>query len=215
MAAAARRIPMNQEQPSNINTPQYWDAVYRREWESKAVTSGRYQRDYAPIHDAIIALIPDGASVLDIGCGPGLLCRKIKRARPRARVMGVDFSAVTIENNRATEPELGVEYAVVDIRTALPSLPRDWDVISMCEVIEHLDEPLRILDEAVALLRPGGLFILTTPHDNEIPSPEHVRQWGHDELFHVLAKYADTVSFTHFPPPWFSPWMMAHFVKRG
>src|SRR4030095_1795569 len=63
----------------NINTPEYWDRVYRGEWESGQATGENYSRDYGPIHDAIIRLIPDGSTVLDIACGPGLLCRKIKQ----------------------------------------------------------------------------------------------------------------------------------------
>ena len=67
---------------------------------------------------------------------------------------------------------------------------------------------------AMKLLKPGGRFILTCPHDNAIPDPEHLRIWGHDELFHLLAPYSDTVSFTHFPPPWFHIWMLAYLAKR-
>jgi hypothetical protein len=65
----------------------------------------------------------------------------------------------------------------------------------------------------MGLLREGGRFIVTCPHDDAIPDPEHVRLWGHDEMFHLLATYGDTVSFTHFPPPWFHVWMLAHVTK--
>ena len=198
---------------SNINTADYWDEIYSHEWQQGKVLAEDYNRDYGPIHDAIIALIPDGSSVLDIACGPGILCRKIKQRVANAQVMGVDFSQYTIEKNRELDHLLGVEYVCLDIGNSLSSIKREFDVITMCEILEHLDEPERVVAEAMSLLRRGGRFILTCPHDNEIPDPEHVRPWGHDEIFHLLAPYSNTISFRHFPPPYFHVWMQAYLTK--
>ena len=88
-----------------------------------------------------------------------------------------------------------------------------FDVVCMCEILEHLDEPEEVVASAFKLLKPGGRFILTCPHDNSIPDHEHVRVWGHDDLFHLLATYAREVTFVHFPPPYFHVWMMAHVTK--
>jgi len=199
---------------SNINTANYWNTVYRKEWDAGQVTSPQYSRDYGPIHDAVVALIPDGSRVLDIACVPGLLCAKIKQRRPASQILGVDYSDVTIQRCRERDRALGVEYGCVDIRRDLLTLGRQFDVVCMCEILEHLDEPERIVSEAMSLLKPGGRFILTCPHDDGIPDAEHVRQWGHDELFHLLAQYGDTVSFTHFPPPWFHLWILAYLTKQ-
>ena len=198
---------------SNLNTPDYWDGVYRAEWESGRVTSGEYYRDYGPLHDAILELVPDGARVLDVACGAGVLCRKIKAARPAAAVNGVDFAEYTIARNRELDGG-AVEYVCLDVRTELSSLAAEFDVVTMCEILEHLDEPERVVADAIALLRPGGRFVVTCPHDGAIPDPEHVREWGHDELFHLLAPYSDAVTFVHFPPPWYDAWMLAHLAKQ-
>ena len=200
---------------SNINTADYWDRVYRQEWETGSVLGGNYHRDYGPIHDAILSLVPDGSRVLDIACGAGLLCRKIRQRLPATSVLGVDFAAYTIERNKRRDADVGVEYQCVDIRQRLSSISRTFDVITMCEILEHLEEPERIVSEAFGLLRPGGRFILTCPHDDAIPDPEHVRRWGHDEVFHLLAPYGQTVSFMHFPPPYFHIWLMAYVDKQS
>jgi len=167
----------------NINTPGYWDGVYRQEWESGCVQGGNYHRDYAPIHDAVIGLIADGNSVLDIACGAGLLCRKIKQRLPSTQVFGVDFAQYTIEKNQKEDRSLGVEYRCLDIRNSLSSLDRKFDVVMMCEILEHLDEPEKIVQEALGLLKAGGRF-------------------------------SDTISFVHFPPPYFHIWMMAYLTKK-
>lgn len=199
---------------TNINTPEYWDEVYRSEWESGRALSADYSRDYGPIHDAIIGLIDAGSRVLDVACGPGLLCRKVRERVRGAQVLGVDFSQYTIARNQERDASLGIAYRQLDIRTALPRLDGEFDVITMCEILEHLEQPEAVVSAAMDLLKPGGRFILTCPHDDGIPDPEHLRSWGHDELFHLLAPYSDTVSFMHFPPPYFHIWMLAYLVKR-
>lgn len=197
----------------NVNTPEYWDGVYLREWESGSVQGECYHRDYGPIHDAVLELIPDGSEVLDIACGAGVLCRKIKRSRAGCEVLGIDFSDYMIARNREHDAALGIDYRCLDIRTGLGTIQRQFDVVCMCEILEHLEEPEAVVDAAVSLLKPGGRFILTCPHDNSIPDHEHIRIWGHDDLFHLLANYAREVTFVHFPPPWFHIWMMAYLTK--
>ena len=198
----------------NVNTPEYWNQVYLEEWESGRVQGDCYHRDYGPIHDAVLNLIPQGQpTVLDIACGAGVLCRKIKRARPGAGVLGIDFAEYMIERNREQDSGLDIEYRCLDIRTDLGSLARPFDVVCMCEILEHLEEPQEVVATAFRLLKPGGRFILTCPHDNDIPDHEHVRVWGHDDVFHLLAAYAREVTFVHFPPPWFHIWMMAYVNK--
>ncbi len=199
--------------PTNINTPEYWDQVYRQEWETGQVTSQNYSRDYGPIHEAIIGLIPNGSRVLDIACGTGLLGRKIKQRLPASEVMGVDFSAYTIAQNQKRDQSLGIEYRCLDLRHSLDAIGHQFDVVSMCEILEHLEEPEKVVATAAGLVKTGGRFILTCPHDDGIPDAEHVRCWGHDELFHLLAPYSDTISFVQFPPPYFHLWMMAYLTK--
>jgi 2-polyprenyl-3-methyl-5-hydroxy-6-metoxy-1,4-benzoquinol methylase len=200
---------------TNINTPDYWNRVYLEEWESGRARCEGYSRDYGPIHDAIIELIPEGSQVLDIACGPGLLCRKIKQRVPGTGVLGVDFAQYMIERNQERDRPLGVEYRSLDIRTSLGVLDRQFDVVCMCEILEHLDQPETVVASAMERLRLGGRFILTCPHADGIPDPEHVRYWDHDELFHLLAPYSSAITFIHFPPPYFHVWMMAHFSKGG
>jgi 2-polyprenyl-3-methyl-5-hydroxy-6-metoxy-1,4-benzoquinol methylase len=195
--------------PANVNTPAYWDGVYGREWQAGQEGLGR---DYGPMHDAVVALIPDGSEVLDVGCGSGVLCRKIKERLPGTSVMGVDFSAYTIERNREADREVGIEYACLDVQTGLPAIGRRFDAVTMCEVLEHLDRPEQAIADAMALLRVGGRFILTCPHDDEVPHAEHVRMWGHDEVYHLLAEYGEAVTFVRLPRPRHK-WMLAHVTK--
>src|SRR5262249_32956621 len=108
---------------------------------------------------------------------------------------------------------LGIDYQTTDVRNSLSSIGREFDVVMMCEILEHLEEPEAVMSNAFSLLKVGGRFILTCPHDNEIPDPEHIRTWNHDQLFHLLAPYSDTISFVHFPPPYFHIWTLAYLTR--
>jgi SAM-dependent methyltransferase len=108
-----------------------------------------------------------------------------------------------------------IEYRCVDIRKDLSSIDQRFDVVTMCEVLEHLEEPETVVANAMELLKEGGKFILSCPHNDSIPDPEHVRIWGHDDLFHLLALYSDTISFMHFPPPYFHVWMLGYLTKAS
>jgi SAM-dependent methyltransferase len=189
----------------NVNTPTYWDDVYRREWESGEILT---RRDHGEMHDAIVAIVPRDARVLDIGCGPGILCRRIAESVVGTQVSGVDFSKYTIERNADRDAALGIQYRCVDVRIGLAELDGPFDVVTMCEILEHLDEPEEAVAAAVALVRPGGLFVLSCPHDDQVPHVEHVREWGHDQVFHLLEPYSDAVTFHPLPAPR-NRWLLA------
>lgn len=48
---------------------------------------------YARIADDLVDVLPDGADVLDVGTGPGVLVSELARRRPDVRIVGVDLSA--------------------------------------------------------------------------------------------------------------------------
>jgi 2-polyprenyl-3-methyl-5-hydroxy-6-metoxy-1,4-benzoquinol methylase len=116
-------------------------------------------------------------------------------------VTGVDFSSYTIARNAERDADLGIDYRCLDVRTDLVTIGARFDVVTMCEVLEHLDEPEEAVASAIGLVVPGGLFVLTCPHDAEVPHLEHVREWGHDEIYHLLERYAHAVTFQSISPP--------------
>lgn len=183
---------------TNINTPAYWDEIYRGEWEAGVILS---LRDYGEMHEIIVGLVPPGSSVLDVGCGPGILCRRIAEYVAETQVTGVDFSPYAIGRNAERDAELGVEYLCLDVRSDLGRLESRFDVVTMCEILEHLDDPDEVVAAAIELLRPGGLFILSCPHDAGVPHPEHVREWGHDEIYHLLERHTNSVTFHSLAAP--------------
>lgn len=100
--------------------------------------------------------------ILDLGCGQGYLSEALARF---GSVTGVDLAEETIERNKERFPQLN--FVCGDVTApALPQTLSRYDLIISSEVIEHLNIMNReqFLGNVYALLRPQGLFILTTPN---------------------------------------------------
>ncbi|ODN68756.1 bifunctional 2-polyprenyl-6-hydroxyphenol methylase/3-demethylubiquinol 3-O-methyltransferase UbiG [Methylobrevis pamukkalensis] len=103
----------------------------------------------------------DGLSVLDIGCGGGLLCEPL--ARLGARVTGIDPSVTNIEVARlhAAGVGLDIDYRAVTAED-LGATGVTCDVVLAMEVVEHVADVPAFLAACAALVRPGGLIVLST-----------------------------------------------------
>ena len=102
-------------------------------------------------------------SVVDLGCGGGVLLREIRDRHPGLRLAGIDLSAEQIEQNRRAAPWAEWHVADLDSSADLPAQAKSsFDVVIASEVIEHLDHPDRLLRNAAALARLEGHLLLST-----------------------------------------------------
>lgn len=99
--------------------------------------------------------LPAPADVLEVGCGTGVLTR-VLAALPQVRtVVGVDLAETLVDKARELAPGLRFEQA--DARS-LPFADASFDVVVFDSTLSHVPEPERALDEALRVLRPGGLL---------------------------------------------------------
>jgi 2-polyprenyl-6-hydroxyphenyl methylase/3-demethylubiquinone-9 3-methyltransferase len=103
----------------------------------------------------------DGVTVLDIGCGGGLISEPL--CRMGARVTGIDPAEESISAARLHAEEQGL---VIDYRAAtveeLVAQERRFDAVLCLEVVEHVPEPAAFIALAARLVRPGGMLIAST-----------------------------------------------------
>ena len=102
-----------------------------------------------------------GLSILDIGCGGGLLCEPM--ARLGAQVLGVDAAArnIPVAQIHAQQSGLDIEYRHTTAEE-LAQTGATFDVILNMEVIEHVAHPPLFLKSCQTLLKKGGLHICST-----------------------------------------------------
>jgi SAM-dependent methyltransferase len=104
-------------------------------------------------------------SVLEVGCGAGAMAKALKQFRPDLEVVGCDISEKAIAQARQ-DPQ-GVSFEVGDAY-GLPYGDGNFEGVVMFDVLEHLDDPGRLVREVVRLLSPGGLFHLFVPCEGEL-----------------------------------------------
>jgi 2-polyprenyl-3-methyl-5-hydroxy-6-metoxy-1,4-benzoquinol methylase len=141
---------------------------YEFEWLNLSTTIRRYE--WQGISHLVNQLIPLGSqtSWLDYGCGNGGLVRWVAQ-KYGCRAYGYDtgFSA---ELSRSR----GLKVLSQD---DLAPLAASFDVISAIEVLEHLINPLEVLEEIARLLKPGGWFFYTT--GNVRPQRQKILNWSY------------------------------------
>jgi len=156
-----------------------------------------YDKAYVIRHSAIdtrireyytwaLRVLPKQGKLLDIGCGEGVFVDYARRNGLDA--FGVDFSKEAVELGRKW-------YGLTTIfNSSLAELREvhhlvDFDIITMFEVIEHLENPAEFLHEIMTLLKPDGIIVVSVPNEDRWPyrdfgdfPPNHLTRWNERSL---------------------------------
>ena len=131
----------------------------------------KYYADYSDIQRIKIALklIKDSLNesqeekfrILDVGCGDGFISEKILKLDPKkAEIYGIDSAEEALKKAKGR----GIEIKTGDIQKKWPFEKNFFDLIFAGEIIEHIFDVKKFLDEIQRVLKKNGLLILTTPN---------------------------------------------------
>lgn len=122
----------------------------------------------------------DGLSILDIGCGGGLVCEPMARLGGNVTGIDADNNAIETARDHAEQSDLEIEYlnkSTSDIQG------QQYDVVLALEIIEHVADLDTFMREVVALCKPNGLIIFSTLNRTPksyalgIVAAEHILRW--------------------------------------
>jgi 2-polyprenyl-6-hydroxyphenyl methylase/3-demethylubiquinone-9 3-methyltransferase len=104
----------------------------------------------------------DGAEVIDVGCGGGILAESL--ARSGARVTGIDVAPRVLATARLHLHESGLEvdYREITVEDMARERGGQFDVVTCMEMLEHVPDPASVIRALADLLKPGGQVFLST-----------------------------------------------------
>ena len=162
----------------NVNTPDYWNEAWARAAEQYRLDRGRITSA-----DYIKGLIPEGASVLDIGGGCGLLASTL---RGRNKVKVIDFSEYALSYART----VGAEAEFADISKYVDERYGWFDYVVCMDFIEHLDEPQRAI-KCAYFHADQAIFAVPDNCMGPDSCQEHLRVYTRETLAHELRTWGN------------------------
>ena len=127
-------------------------------WEH--VPPGAVPERFGQRRDWLLARVPPGARVLDLGCGAGEFAIALREAG--AHPVGVDVAREALRRAGERDPALDLRLWVPG--EPLPAEDASFDAAWAGEVLEHVVDLAPWLSEVRRVLRPGGELLLSTPH---------------------------------------------------
>ncbi len=112
-------------------------------------------------HALAILDVPPGSLVLDVGTADGSVARRLVERECRVVGIEVDPDAASAAERYCERVVIG-DVETLDLAAAVDG--REFDVVLLLDVLEHLRDPLSVLKAAANRLRPGGRAILSVPN---------------------------------------------------
>ena len=172
--------------PARDNWDQHWDEY------SQAARENPAQEYRRRVMFSLLRLASPGTGVrlLDIGSGQGDMAVAVRAAFPAAEIVGLELSQSGVEISRHKVPDARFVQCNLLEQVAPPQELRGWATHAVCsEVIEHVDDPLQLLQSARQYMGPGCKLVITAPggpmsaFDKHIGHRKHFRPSEVDLLF--------------------------------
>ncbi|MFA6202995.1 MAG: bifunctional 2-polyprenyl-6-hydroxyphenol methylase/3-demethylubiquinol 3-O-methyltransferase UbiG [Gallionella sp.] len=107
-----------------------------------------------------------GKSVLDVGCGGGILSESM--ATLNANVTGIDLSdkALQVAKLHLLESGRQVTYRKIAVEDMAAECPDTFDIVTCMEMLEHVPDPDSVIASCAKLVKPGGWVFFSTLNRN-------------------------------------------------
>jgi SAM-dependent methyltransferase len=143
-----------------------------------------------------IALLDVGGrkSHYTIGVPARVTVTDVSRRSPLQHALNLGFTEEMTKQLRARRSNLDAILIDDMTQSALPDA--SFDCVVAVEVLEHVEEDEAFVRHVSRVLRPGGVFLMTTPNGDYVPNsnPDHKRHYTNEGLRALLEKYFSEVT---------------------
>jgi 2-polyprenyl-3-methyl-5-hydroxy-6-metoxy-1,4-benzoquinol methylase len=157
----------------------------------------------------------DPKSLLDVGCGEGVLIHEWAQQIAPARVVGLDLEEASIQAGWEQRQADNLEYKIMDVsQKGLPFADDEFDVATAIEVLEHVPDPAQTVAEMarvasrwllVSVPREPlwrGLNVARGAYLKDLGNtPGHVNHWSKKSFVKLLSQHGEVVE-ARSPFPW-------------
>jgi 2-polyprenyl-3-methyl-5-hydroxy-6-metoxy-1,4-benzoquinol methylase len=153
---AHKQAEIDEHERDRHDRPAVWQKPFGTEWR------GAYWAKWAVMDSALDRLgIPEGAAILDVGCGPGWT--SLFLAESGYRPTGVDLAPAHVEISQARARRWGVEadFLVADMDDL--SLDAEFDAVLVFDALHHSTRQRAVVANIARHLRPGGWVLFGEP----------------------------------------------------
>lgn len=142
--------------------------------------------------------VPAGGTVLDVGCGNGVISRHL--GKQGFNVFGIDVSEKTILQAKAMTSLPNVQFKVISAEQLVAD-GKKYDAVICSEVLEHLKQPSLLLNVLYDCLKDNGKLIVTVPNGNGprevlITKPVQKMQSTNSLLWRMLFKFKSLLGYS-------------------
>ena len=130
--------------------------------------------EFKPLHDINSlrlnyidkAVTLKGKTVLDVGCGGGILSESM--AERGAKVTGIDLGekALKVAQLHSLESGVAVDYQLISVEKLAEQQPASFDVVTCLEMLEHVPDAASVVAACAKLVKPGGKVFFSTINRN-------------------------------------------------
>lgn len=174
-----------------------YDDLYSGEYRARLTGMERARRAALVHFIRHVARVEDVRTMLDYGAGSGLFVDLWRDIFPVAEISCAEISPIALAKLKSANGDVANRcFLIRDHRVQIDR--GDFDLIVSVEVMEHVEDLGAYLHDIFRLLRPGGVFVWTTPSANalsleqiytrmtgqEVPTPEGYRRWRWEDPTH-------------------------------
>ena len=106
------------------------------------------------------------ATVLDVGCGGGLLSEALAQAGARVTAIDLAPNLLKVARLHGLESGIKVNYREMPVEALASEAPASFDAITCMEMLEHVPDPASVIRACHTLVKPGGRVFFSTINRN-------------------------------------------------